>query len=54
MSGFEPALLAALARWDPSHFAAPLAVDTDRAWSLARDGGRTLADRQEQAPDPHA
>jgi hypothetical protein len=45
VSGFEPALLTALARWDPGHFAAPLAVDLDRAWSLARDGGPTLAAR---------
>lgn len=54
MSGFEPALLAALARWHPGHFAAPLATDLDRAWSLARDGGQTLRERQERDPDPTA
>jgi hypothetical protein len=54
MSGFEPALLAALARWHPGQFAAPLATDLDRAWSLARDGGQTLRERQERDPDPTA
>jgi hypothetical protein len=51
MSAFEPALLAALARWDPGHFAAPLATDLERAWSLARDGGQTLRERHEHDPD---
>lgn len=38
----------------PGHFAAPLATDLDRAWSLARDGGETLRERQERDPDPSA
>jgi hypothetical protein len=41
-SRFEPALLGALARWYPGQFAAPVAVDLGRAWSLTRDGGPTL------------
>jgi hypothetical protein len=44
MAGFEPALIAALATWYPDHFATPIAVDLDRAWSLTRDGGPTLRD----------
>lgn len=42
---FEPALLVALADWHPDRFAAPIAVDLDRAWSLTRDGGPTLRER---------
>ena len=42
---FEPALLVALADWHPDLFAAPIAVDLDRAWSLTRDGGPTLRER---------
>jgi hypothetical protein len=45
-SGFEPALLAALAAWHPDRFAAPIATDLDRAWSLTRDGGPTLREHQ--------
>jgi hypothetical protein len=48
---FEPALLAALAAWYPDQFAAPVAVDQDRAWSLTRDGGPTLAQAQARAGD---
>jgi hypothetical protein len=44
-SGFEPALLTALAAWYPDRFTAPVAVDLDRAWSLTRDGGPTLHER---------
>jgi Phosphotransferase enzyme family len=44
-SRFEPALLAALARWYPGQFTAPVAVDPSRAWSLTRDGGATLRGR---------
>lgn len=48
-SRFEPALLVALAAWYPDRFAAPVAVDLDRAWSLTRDGGPTLRDQQQSA-----
>jgi hypothetical protein len=48
---FEPALLVALAAWQPERFAAPIAVDLDRAWSLTRDGGPTLREQQSSAPD---
>jgi hypothetical protein len=51
MSSFEPALIAALARWQPDRFIAPIAVDTDRAWSLTRDGGPTLRERLCGSPD---
>ena len=51
MSRFEPALLVALAAWQPDRFAAPIAVDVDRAWSLTRDGGPTLRERQSSASD---
>jgi hypothetical protein len=50
-SRFEPALLVALAGWQPDRFAAPIAVDLDRAWSLTRDGGPTLRERQSSAPE---
>jgi hypothetical protein len=50
-SRFEPALLVALAAWQPDRFAAPIAVDLDRAWSLTRDGGPTLAAQQSSTPD---
>jgi len=42
-ASFEPALIGALAHWFPGQFPAPVAVDLDRAWSLTRDGGPTLA-----------
>jgi hypothetical protein len=48
---FEPALLVALASWQPDRFAAPIAVDLDRAWSLTRDGGPTLREQQSSTPD---
>jgi hypothetical protein len=54
MSAFEPALLAALSRWYPENFAAPLAIDLNRAWSLARDGGQTLLERHGHDPDADA
>jgi hypothetical protein len=43
-SAFEGALTAALARWVPRHVLEPLAVDTDRGWSLLPDGGPLLRD----------
>ena len=46
---FEPALLAALARWQPERFTAPIAVDLERAWSLTRDGGSTLREQRSAA-----
>jgi hypothetical protein len=49
---FEPALLVALADWHPDRFAAPIAVDLDRAWSLTRDGGPTLRDRESLGVGP--
>jgi hypothetical protein len=48
---FEPALIAALAAWFPDEFPAPVAVDLDRAWSLTRDGGPTLAQARERSAD---
>ena len=50
-SGFEPSLLAALAAWYPDRFTAPIAVDLDRAWSLTRDGGPTLRERDSRPGD---
>jgi hypothetical protein len=50
-SGFEPALLAALAAWHPETFTAPVAVDVERAWSLTRDGGPTLREQQSVTAD---
>lgn len=43
-SAFEPALLDALTRWAPDLALPVVAVDTQRAWSLTRHAGRTLAD----------
>jgi hypothetical protein len=51
---FEPALLAALATWHPDRFAAPVAVDVNRAWSLTRDGGPTLREQQSLSADASA
>ena len=50
-ASFEPALIGALAEWFPDQFPAPVAVDVDRAWSLTRDGGPTLAQARERAED---
>lgn len=50
-SRFEPALIAALAAWHPDRFAAPIAVDLDRAWSLTRDGGPTLREQESRTGD---
>lgn len=50
-ASFEPALIGALADWFPGQFPAPVAVDLDRAWSLTRDGGPTLAQTRERAED---
>ncbi|HET6189050.1 MAG TPA: phosphotransferase [Trebonia sp.] len=50
-ASFEPSLLLALAGWDPGRFAAPIAVDVDRAWSLTRDGGPTLRERHSRPGD---
>jgi hypothetical protein len=43
-AAFEPALLDALGRWAPDHALPLIAVDTRRAWSLARDCGDTLVE----------
>ncbi|KIF79105.1 hypothetical protein QR77_23670 [Streptomyces sp. 150FB] len=43
-SAFESALASALHAWAPGDVLEPLAVDTDRAWTLTRDGGPLLAD----------
>ncbi|MDX2851253.1 aminoglycoside phosphotransferase family protein [Streptomyces sp. PA03-3a] len=43
-SAFEPALTGALHAWAPGRVLVPLAVDTDRAWSLLPDGGPLLAE----------
>ncbi|MCX5041256.1 aminoglycoside phosphotransferase family protein [Streptomyces coelicoflavus] len=43
-SAFEGALTAALARWVPGHVLRPLAVHTDRGWSLLPDGGPLFRD----------
>jgi Phosphotransferase enzyme family len=53
-SRFEPALLTALAVWQPDRFTAPIAVEQDRAWSLTRDGGPTLREHLARQPDPGA
>ncbi|MFB7087167.1 aminoglycoside phosphotransferase family protein [Streptomyces sp. NPDC056296] len=53
-SAFEGPLTAALARWVPEHLLEPLAVDTDRGWSLLPDGGplfRDVLDRERTGPD---
>jgi hypothetical protein len=50
-ASFEPALIGALADWFPDQFPAPVAVDLDRAWSLTRDSGPTLAQARERAED---
>jgi len=50
-ASFEPALISALADWFPYQFPAPVAVDLDRAWSLTRDGGPTLAQARARAED---
>jgi hypothetical protein len=49
-SAFEPALLAALAAWQPGRFTAPIAVGVGRAWSLTRDGGPTLREHRAREP----
>ncbi|MEV0218235.1 aminoglycoside phosphotransferase family protein [Streptomyces sp. NPDC050704] len=43
-SAFEAGLTEALAGWVPEHVLKPLAVDTDRGWSLLPDGGRLFRD----------
>jgi hypothetical protein len=53
-ASFEPALLAALADWYPDRFTAPVAVDPGRAWSLTRDGGPTLRERNDGTKDVSA
>ncbi|MGW0996885.1 aminoglycoside phosphotransferase family protein [Streptomyces sp. NPDC002523] len=50
--GFEAALSAVLARWVPEHVLAPLAVDTDRGWSLLPDGGDLFRDVLERDAVP--
>ena len=39
---YEPALIAALARWSPERVPRLLSVDTERGWLLMRDAGRRL------------
>jgi hypothetical protein len=51
-SAFEPALLAALARWAPDMLPSPLAVDTARAWTLSEDAGTHLRELLLRDPDP--
>jgi hypothetical protein len=41
-TAFEPALNAALARWEVPGVQHPLAVDLDRGWMLLPDGGKTM------------
>jgi len=53
-ASFEPALLGALAAWYPDQFAAPVAVDLGRAWSLTADGGPTLRARRARPGDVSA
>jgi hypothetical protein len=50
-SGYEAALVAALARWTPGAVLRPLAVDTGRSWLLCPDAGPTLRDVFAGAPD---
>jgi hypothetical protein len=54
LSAFEPALITALARWQPDRFVAPIAADFDRGWSLTRDGGPTLREQLAGQPDTGA
>ena len=49
--GFEPALLAALARWRPQDESPLIAVDTDRRWSLNHDVGERLDGLLKRDPD---
>ncbi|MGF1428538.1 aminoglycoside phosphotransferase family protein [Kitasatospora sp. LaBMicrA B282] len=52
---FEAGLTAALAHWVPGQVLAPLAVDTDRGWSLLPDGGPLFAELLDRHPaDPRA
>ncbi|MFJ5261968.1 aminoglycoside phosphotransferase family protein [Streptomyces sp. NPDC088387] len=54
-SAFEAGLGAALARRVPGHVLRPLAVDTDRGWSLLPDGGEVFRDLLAREPhDPRA
>ncbi|MFG2332407.1 aminoglycoside phosphotransferase family protein [Streptomyces sp. NPDC048604] len=48
---YEAGLAQALAVWTPDHVLAPLAVDTDRGWSLLPDGGPLFADALDRGPD---
>jgi Phosphotransferase enzyme family len=41
---FEPRLTALLAQWQPGRVPEVLAIDTERAWMLMRDGGTRLRD----------
>jgi len=43
-SAFEPALAQALPAWVPGRVLEPIAVNTDRAWSLMPDGGHLLGE----------
>ncbi|MEU9318742.1 phosphotransferase [Streptomyces sp. NPDC048295] len=48
-SAFEAGLTEALARWVPGYVLRPLAVDTDRGWSLLPDGGTLFRDALDSA-----
>ena len=41
---FEPGLSEALSRWVPDLVLTPLAIDSERGWSLLPDGGMMLGD----------
>lgn len=53
-SAYEAALVQALGDWVPGHVVGPLAVDTERGWSLLPDGGATLRSVHSQGADPAA
>jgi hypothetical protein len=50
-SAYEAALIRALGDWVPGHVIGPLAVDTERGWSLLPDGGATLRSIHAESPD---
>ncbi|HEX8631614.1 MAG TPA: hypothetical protein VF755_25940, partial [Catenuloplanes sp.] len=52
-SGYEAALVEALAGWTPDAVLTPLAVDTARGWLLTADAGPTMREALAERPDPH-
>lgn len=50
-TAYEPRLLDAFRRWGTGHVITPLALDTDRAWSLLPDAGRSLRSLLESSTD---